>query len=42
MSEDDLEARDSGNGAPWFEALCFVCATITLLLVGVALWDLFR
>ena len=42
MSEDDLEARDSGNGAPWFEVLCFVCATITLLLIGLALWDLFR
>ena len=42
MNEQDLEARDSGNGATWFEALCFVCATITLLLIGVALWDLIR
>lgn len=42
MTENDLEHRDSNNGVPWFEALCFVCATITLLLLGLALWDLFQ
>lgn len=42
MSEDDLETRDSGNGVPWFEALCFVSAVATLLLAGLIAWDLVR
>jgi len=40
MNEQDLEARDSGNGAPWFELMCLVCAGVTTLLLGLALWDL--
>ena len=42
MNEDDFEYRDSGNGAPWFEALCFVSAVATLLLAGLIAWDLVR
>lgn len=42
MTENDLEHRDSSNGAPWFEALCFVSAVATLLLAGLIVWDLVR
>ena len=42
MTENDLEARDSNNGVPWFEALCFVSAVATLLLAGLIVWDLLR
>ena len=42
MSEDDLEYRDSGNGVPWFEALCFACAIGAFLLAGLILWDILR
>lgn len=42
MSEDDLEHRDSNNGVPWFEALCFVSAVAALLLAGLIAWDLLR
>lgn len=42
MTENDLEHRDSSNGAPWFEALRFVSAVTTLLLAGLIVWDLVR
>jgi len=42
MTENDLEHRDSNNGVPWFEALCFVSAVTTLLLAGLIVWDLVR
>lgn len=42
MSENDLEARDSNNGVPWFEALCFVSAVVAFLLMGMIAWDLLR
>ena len=42
MTENDLEHRDSNNGVPWFEALCFVSEVATLLLAGLIAWDLVR
>jgi len=42
MTENDFEYRDSGNGVPWFEVLCFVSAVVAFLLVGLIVWDLLR
>jgi hypothetical protein len=37
-----MNNEDQSNGAPWFEALCFACATLVTLILGLALWDLLR
>lgn len=40
MDEQDLEHRDSNNGVPWFEALCFASAVGAFLIAGLIVWDL--
>ena len=40
MTENDLEHRDSNNGVPWFEALCFASAVVAFVLASMIVWDL--